>query len=295
MNTKKFWCHYIGSDGNTPKRRSIELFDLSELLPNIDNEHCKSPLWYEIEGDYYVLYAQLNDKVAVWVQSRVLSKYDVERLLQTDADIETNCKKCLDNFLTAYPNATDERKEKEREYCQRRIVDDKKSRDRAIEELTAIQDYSNYLLSGDKWICAAAIRAFEEAESPILSGLKEIRAMKQEEREARAKERMEAVRKEREEKARKEAEEAAKEEGRLKQEEAKFRNGEKIAGEDVVTLCRRYGIAIHLRTVHNLQQVIIEINGKGNCQYWKQRGKRIPTLDGCYKTARELYDYLQKH
>ena len=98
MNTKKFWCHYIGSDGNTPKRRSIELFDLSELLPNIDNEHCKSPLWYEIEGDYYVLYAQLNDKVAVWVQSRVLSKYDVERLLQTDADIETNCKKCLDNF-----------------------------------------------------------------------------------------------------------------------------------------------------------------------------------------------------
>ena len=45
MNTKKFWCHYIGSDGNTPKRRSIELTDISQLLPNISNDGVKTPLW----------------------------------------------------------------------------------------------------------------------------------------------------------------------------------------------------------------------------------------------------------
>lgn len=38
------------------------------------------------------------------------------------------------------------------------------------------------------------------------------------------------------------------------------------------------------------------MNGKnGTCQYYRQRGKRRPQLDGCYKTARELYNYLQKH
>ena len=52
MNTRKFWCHYIGSDGNTPKRRNIELTDISQLLPKISTEGVKTPLWYEHDGDY---------------------------------------------------------------------------------------------------------------------------------------------------------------------------------------------------------------------------------------------------
>ena len=51
---KKFWCHYIGNDGNTPKRRSIELTNLAVLVPVIgDNEHCATPLWYETEVSRY--------------------------------------------------------------------------------------------------------------------------------------------------------------------------------------------------------------------------------------------------
>ena len=76
----------------------------------------------------------------------------------------------------------------------------------------------------------------------------------------------------------------------------KFRSGESISGEDVVELCRMCGIAIHLRTIHNLQQVIVNINGKGSCQYYRQpKGKRKPQLDGCYETAGKLYEHLQEH
>ena len=114
-----------------------------------------------------------------------------------------------------------------------------------------------------------------------------------EQREEEDRQRKEEARKQAEEEARKKAEADRQEQERLTQEAEKFKNGESIDGCDVVDLCRRYGIAIHLRTVHNLQQVIAEINGKGSCQYYRTRGKRRPQLDGCYKTATELYNYLQ--
>ena len=271
MQTKKFWCHYIGSDGNTPKRRSIELTDIHELLPSISNEHAKTPLWFERDEDdykqvHYHLYAQLTDKVAVKVRQGCLSKYDVERVLWTDEDIKLRWQKWLEDSLTEYPNRSDERKEEDRKSCERYMNQDQQTRDRYQKRITAFLDYNNLLLTGELWICTATLRAYEEVQSPILSGLKEIRAMKMEERQ---------------------------EQERLDGEAEKFKNGESIAGCDVVDLCRRYGITIHLRTVHNLQQVIANINGKGSCQYYRTRGKRRPQLDGCYKTATELYNYLQ--
>ena len=62
MNTKKFWCHYIGSDGNTPKRRNIELTDIHDVLPMVSNEGAKTPLWCEWDEDEkrYYLYVQLS-------------------------------------------------------------------------------------------------------------------------------------------------------------------------------------------------------------------------------------------
>ena len=50
MTTKKFWCHYIGNDGNTPKRRSIELTDIHELLPSISNEGAKTPCGLSVKS-----------------------------------------------------------------------------------------------------------------------------------------------------------------------------------------------------------------------------------------------------
>lgn len=299
MTTKKFWCHYIGSDGNTPKRRNIELTNLSELLPNIGNEKAKTPLWYEREEHdegsrtyvQYFIYAQLSDKVAAMIT--VVSASFVERMQPTDEEIEADGKKSWQKFLTEHPDASYDYKAKERKWNEENMEGRKKDRDNLLARLKLTMDYDNYLLSISSWVKCSDIRAYEEVQSPILSGLKEIRAMGLEQREEEERQRKEAAAKAREEEARKRAEEERQEQERLTQEAEKFKNGESIAGCDVVDLCRRYSIAIHLRTVHNLQQVIAEINGKGSCQYYRTRGKRRPQLDGCYKTATELYNYLQ--
>jgi hypothetical protein len=99
MNTRKFWCHYIGNDGNTPKRRSIELKPIGELVPALDGVGT-TPLWFEREEEqrcsytqvYYWLYAQLGDKVAVAVQHRITEEA-LDMLRQTDADIEERAAK----------------------------------------------------------------------------------------------------------------------------------------------------------------------------------------------------------
>ena len=300
MNTKKFWCHYIGSDGNTPKRRSIELTNLSELLPTLGNEHAKTPLWYEREEDdegyrtyvQYFIYAQLSDKVSAMIT--VVSASLLERMQPTDAEIEADGQTHWQKFLAEHPNASEDFKAKERKWNEENMEGRKKDRDNLLARLKLTMDYDNYLLSGIPWVKSSDIRAYEEVQSPVLSGLKEIRAMGLERREEEERQRREAAAKAREEEARKRAEEERQEQERLTQEAEKFKNGESIAGTDVVDLCRRYGIAIHLRTVHNLQQVIADINGKDQtCQYYRTRGKRRPQLDGCYKTATELYNYLQ--
>ena len=302
MNTRKFWCHYIGSDGNTPKRRNIELTDISQLLPKISNEGVKTPLWYEHDGDYYILYVQLSDKVAVMIRNshtlhdRMLEEY----LLKSDEDIDREYEERMAHIYSEeslkYTHMTEERIAECKAAWRQSYDDRKKYRDARFADLRRFQDYDEYLLTGSVWISIATIRAYEEALSPYLPVLQELRRQALEQREKEAKAEAERRRQAIEEEARKKAEAEAQEQERLTQEAEKFKQGESISGSDVVDLCRRHGIAIHLRTVHNLQQVIANINGKNStCQYYRQRGKRIPSLDGCYKTARQLYDYLQAH
>ena len=300
MTTKKFWCHYIGADGNTPKRRSIELVEISELLPNVSNEGVRTPVWYEHDSDYYILYAQLSDKVAVRIRTmftihdRMLNEY----LLKTDEDIDREYEERMaitySKERIAFDHMTEERVARGKASWRQSYDDKKKYRDARFAEIRRFQDYEDYLLTGKVWISIAAIKAFEEAKSPFLPMFQEIRRQALAEREAEERKEREERRKAAEEKARKEAEEERQEQERLTKEAEKFKNGESIAGADVVELCRRYGIAIHLRTVHNLQQVIVTINGKeGTCQYYRSRGKRRPQLDGCYETASKLYNHLQ--
>lgn len=301
MTTKKFWCHYIGGDGNTPKRRNIELKNLSDLIPAIgDNEHCPTPLWYEQEEDnykqvYYHLYAQLGDNVAAFIIQGGLSAFALKRIIKTDEQIEANWQKWKEDEWNRHQK-NDIGKSKDEEFVKERTAQEREERDRTIEAIKQLMDYTNYLLDGSAWISAATLRAYEEVLSPYLPVLQELRRQKLEERERREQERREENRRRAEEEARKKAEAEAQEQERLTQEAEKFKQGESISGSDVVDLCRRHGIDIHLRTVHNLQQVIVNINGKnGTCQYYRERGKRIPTLDGCYNTARQLYNYLQVH
>ena len=300
MNTRKFWCHYIGNDGNTPKRRSIELKPIGELVSALDGVGT-TPLWYEREEEqsysrtyvYYWLYAQLSDKVAVTVQYRMRDA-DLEMLRQTDEDIEKACNESWANDIERC--TTDEARKRlieNRDGCKE---DRKQARDRYFERLKMLCCFDDFLLTGDHWISNACLRAFTEAESSIYPVLQALREQKLAEREAREREREKERKLRLEEEAKKKIEEDRKERERLMEEATKFRDGKSISGCDVVELCRRCSIDIHLRTVHNLQQVIVDINGKeGTCQYYRTRGKRRPQLDGCHEVAGKLYYHLQEH
>ena len=299
--TKKFWCHYIGGDGNTPKRRSIELTNLADKLPAIgDNVNCPTPIWYDYDENYkiYEIYVQLSDTVAVsTLIAGMINGGMMDFMLKTDADFEAERDERIKSIManTWDSSFTPEKKAASCEARKRSCEDSKRSRDRYIAKVMQYKDYTDMLLNGS-WIANATVRAYEEAQSPYLPAIQELRRQNMEKRDAEIKADAERRRKAAEEEARKKAEAEQKEQERLTQEAEKFKQGESISGEDVVDLCRRYGIAIHLRTVHNLQQVIYVINGKtGTCQYYRTSGKRRPQLDGCYKTAGELYQYLQTH
>ena len=298
MNTKKFWCHYIGSDGNTPKRRNIELKNLADLIPAIgDNENCETPLWYDKYDEKHIeIFAQLSDKVAVSTLVMGTVRNEAVQLMQmTDDDIMAEAQRRLKEHLELHTEYTTEQVEREREYFTTKWVEGSKdNRDRELARLLPYKNYTGMLLDG-LWVSGATLRAYQEVGSGYYPLLEIQRKEALAERERKEQERREKDRQRAEEEARQKAEAEAKEQERLTQEAEKFRQGESIAGEDVVELCRRYGISVHLRTVHNLQQVIANINGKNlTCQYYRSRGKRRPVLDGCYKTAEELYQYLQK-
>lgn len=303
METRKFWCHYIGNDGNTPKRRNIELTDIHDILPCISNEGAKTPLWVEIEQQdfgrkQYWLYAQLSDKVAVFVLENFSSMH-AEKLVQTDEDIDREYEEQMARIYSSealkLSPMTDERIAAGKAAHRQSYDDRKKWRDRYLNQIRSLQDYDNYLLTGNHWISNACLRAYTEAESPIYPVLQALREQKLAEREADAKRRKEERKQRLEEEAKKKIEEDRKERERLMDEATKFRDGKSISGCDVVELCRRCSIDIHLRTLHNLQQVIVNINGHGSCQYYRQRGKRRPQLDGCYEVAGKLYHHLQEH
>lgn len=216
MNTRKFWCHYIGSDGNTPKRRNIELTDIHELLPSVNNDGAVTPLWYEREDDYYILYAQLSDKVAVLIQTphtisdRMLDEY----LLKTDEDIDKERDEWLAG-LTGYPGQSEESIARNKEHWRQSFEDKKKYRDARYADLRSYQNYDEVLLSGKYWIANATIRAYEEAGSPYLPVFQEIRRTKLEERKAEYMREAEERRRKEEEEERKKAEIRAAEDAKL--------------------------------------------------------------------------------
>lgn len=254
---KKFWVHY--SKNNTPKRRSMELTPLAELLPRM-NIKCETPLWY-IKGekehgcnwvDYYI-YAQLSDTVAIDTTFHL-----------TDFNIE------------------DMQKDEQNRY---------------YENMNLLSDFTKLLLSGQyNWMPEFALKAYEEINSPLLSTFQAMRKMFVQLREAEHEKYKAEQRKQEEEEKQRKIEAEKKEQERLTGEAKKFKDGAFIKGEDVVELCRRYGIKVHLRTVHNLQQVVNTICGKSpSLDYHYQCGTRTPKFDGCYKAAKELYAYLQTH
>lgn len=276
---KKFWCHYIGSDGKTTRRRSMELTKLTIQGATLwaDFEPC------DYNSGYYHLYYQLSDNVVVTC-NKCITVTDWEEMNKTDQQFLEEMEERRKNNPSCW-------NEKDVEMC---ISSSIKSRDLYIARFKRLADFTDFLLNEDRWVMLPQLAAYKEVNHPQYNALLEKRKACEEIRRQREADLEEEERKRKEEEERKAKEEAEKELARLNEEEAKFKNGESIAGDDVVTLCKRHGISIHLRTIHNLQQVIYDINGKGNCHYYKQRGKRMPVLDGCYKAAEELYKKLNE-
>lgn len=299
MQTRKFWCHYIGSDGNTPKRRSIELHNLADLVPNIpDNVHCETPVWYEqIQNEDYVnnyyLFIQLSDKVALSAPFplKCIGDEDVELMMKSDEQIADEYHKWLKELREAYPQNYKGHEKESAVYIENGIKDDIRRRDRKRDFIKVCQNYTKYLLGENVWISTAILKAYAEINSPFLSTLQTIRKKDLELREEEERKRREEMRKREEEEKQRQIEAEKKEQERLTEVAKKLKQGEHIKGCDVVSLCRRYGIKVHLRTVHNLQQVVLTINTN---DAYTQPGEKAK-LDGCFKTVTELYDYLQEH
>ena len=220
MTTKKFWCHYIGSDGNTPKRRNIELTDIHELLPLVSNDGAETPLWYERDGDYYILYAQLSDNVAVLIPTMhtITPSMMEEYLLKTDEEIDREYDEQMAVTYSPesmrYQPKTPEEVAECKASWRERFDSRKRYRDERYAELRLMQDYANYLLEG-RWVNAATIRAFKEVGSGYYPLLEIQRSELMAQREAEAKAEREARRQRDEEEARKKAEERAAEDAKL--------------------------------------------------------------------------------
>lgn len=296
MTTKKFWCHYIGNDGKTPKRRSIELTRFDDIIP-FENTNVQTPIWCEIEDDeydkgthQYPLYVQISDKVALYINAIVDDVHNIGPAKKTDKEISELVEYLYNKWTT--PDMSEERKAKEREFAENRGREEMARKERFFTSCEYYSNYTEYLTTMATWVKLSDIRAYEEAQHPALPKLIELREQFMAERKARDEERKrqaEEARLAEEEKAR---QEAIAEEKRLDAVETRFKDGKDISGSDVVDLCKRHGIEIHLRTIHNLREVIAEINGKRECTYYRQRGKRKPSLTGCYDVAEKLYNKL---
>ena len=144
------------------------------------------------------------------------------------------------------------------------------------------------LLAGARYPNMAVIAAYQDAGmKDVAAKLFDVRAQivaqQQEEEERRRREEEEEERRREEEKKEELARQIAEEENSLRMHGT-------ITGWGVVQLCDREGINIHLRTRHNLLDVVNRFDGTR--AYYKPSGKRKPCLDGCFATLDALKEKL---
>ena len=297
MRKQKFWCHYLAQNGNDPKRRKIELayFDIA---PDFDNSKSVTPIWYlkNKPDNYgyvrYDIYAQISNEVAVCIFS--CNKFAIEKVCETDEQISERHDKLLEKFLSERPDMSEALKEKEREYrlsCKR---DDYLSKGNYIARLVQVSNFTHYLLNYSDWIPIHAIKAYEEIQSPNIQQLMHRRDELFRQRELESEERRKRQEMKELERKRREDEARVNEEKRLDGEEAHFKKGGEITAHDLISLCKRHNISINPRTHHTIETHIGTITGKGYCQYYKQRGKRSPSLRGTMTVAACLFNLLNE-
>jgi hypothetical protein len=130
------------------------------------------------------------------------------------------------------------------------------------------------LVNEKKHIGLIHIKVFEALgldTNPLWDVRKERECLRQEKKRQE-----EALQKERQ------AEAERKEEERLKQVKQQFRNNEYIDAGDFLTLCKKEGLDIHIRTKGIFNKSVNQVNISGSIIYRSQKGKH-PNFDGCFK------------
>lgn len=254
---RKFRCHYINSSDNAVSR-VLELERISH--PALAEAGVKA--WMERDTDCYnqrygFLYIQLTDSICY----------------------RPNCTGCFANILD-YMDGT------EHNYSDEYREAVKSETERFLKHVAAIPAAQRM---GDCYPNMAVIAAHRAAgmysEADILTAHRNrIRAEQEAEEQHRKEAAAEAERKRKEEETAETARQVA-------EEEESLRTKGRITGWGVVQLCDREGIAIHLRTRHNLLEVVNYFYNNGDSACYKQmQGRRKPSLEGCFNTL----DMLKK-
>lgn len=80
---------------------------------------------------------------------------------------------------------------------------------------------------------------------------------------------------------------------RLASVKQKYIAGEEIDGEDFVSICKKDGLNIHIRTIGTLYKSIASLTKNGTIHIWKKRGKATPKTEGVYKLIKEYNSFLE--
>ena len=254
---RKFRCYYVNHDDKSVSR-VLELEKLSH--PTLTEAGVKA--WLERDVDSYnqkygMIYIQLTDQICyrpvrTGCDATTLEIFDGQTIEGWYDGYAEDCEKNLMKLL-AHIAAIPEAQLKGNYYPNKAVID-------------------AYLAAG--MINAAGLLS-EHRNTIIAHREAEDNRRRQEtaERERKAKE-----------------EEAAEIARQIAEEEETLRTKGRITGWGVVPLCDREGINIHLRTRHNLLEVVTFF--EGGAAHYRYHGKRKPCLDGCFKTLRELKSKL---
>ena len=242
---RKFRCYYVNGDDKAVSR-VIELERLNH--PTLTEAGVRA--WMERDVDCYnqrygIVYIQLTDKICYQpirtvCDATTLDIMDGQTVEGWYDGYAEDCEKNLNKMFTTIA-AIPEAQLNGEYYPNKAVIEAYWAADKC-EEAAQLNAHRN------------AIVAQREAEEKR-------RRQEAEERERKAKE-----------------EEAAEIARQIAEEEESLRTKGHISGWGVVQLCDREGINIHLRTRHNLLEVVTYF--EGGAAHYRYYGKRKPNLDG---------------
>ncbi len=80
----------------------------------------------------------------------------------------------------------------------------------------------------------------------------------------------------------------------LKQIKQQFLSGSPIDGTSFLEITKRDGFEIHLRTKGTIKKSVALLDKTGVRRYYKQKGKRMPSFDGCNKAIIGYWEYINR-